>query len=451
MTSGDICEMSSAVEQLPQLVVPAERRVEFRVSIGIQAALLLLCVGNLVRIPIFSTGGGSRSVPLLLNDVVAVAIVALGAATALLRQRLRIDIVMGFALAFAAVGGLTTVAGVSRFGFSGGEVVVSLAFLARWLLYFGFYIVAINGLRARDVWPVWNAFERCVVAFSAFGLVQAAFLPDFAMIVYPDATTADWDLQKHRLVSTFLDPNYAGALIMMALLVQLALLSSGARVARWKLALFGAALLVTLSRSSLLAMVIGIGCIVLARGLSKRLVAVLAVVSVGTLASLPYLIRFALQYNKLTVTDESAMGRLINWARAWTVFSEHPVIGIGFNAWGPISRREGWEAVSAAAFGIEGGVLFIAVLTGLVGLTLYLGTMHMVIRRARRTWRRPNLVPHEHGIAVAIPAVTIAMVVHSLFTSSLLHPFLMEPLWILWALGFVVWTDPVTANPGTTA
>ena len=47
--------------------------------------------------------------------------------------------------------------------------------------------------------------------------------------------------------------------------------------------------------------------------------------------------------------------------------------------------------------------------------------------------RRDRLI-HVLAIAVAAVSCTAALLVHSLFVNSLLLPFLMEPLWILWAL-----------------
>lgn len=437
--------MSQISAQTARLVGQRASGAEVRLGVALQAALLLLIVGNLVRIPVFTTGGGERAVPLLFNDIVVGVFITLAAVAAIVHQRLRLDAVALFGLGFAAVGGLSAVAGVSRFGLTITELVVALAFLARWLMYYALYIAAINTLRRRDVMPVWRALETCVLLFAGFGIVQAAFLPDFALIIYPESRpTLDWDAQQHRLVSTILDPNYAGALIMMVLLTQIAMVACGRKVSSWKLLVLVAALLLTLSRSSLLGFALGIAVIVLARGLSRRLLAMLAGAGVVVLAALPQLIRFADQYHKLDV-DASALGRLVSWAHEWTVFTEHPIFGIGFNSWGAIQRRHGWEAVAAASFGVEGGLLFIAVLTGAVGLLLYLGMLVVVFRRSRAVWRNLARAPEERGLSMALPAITLAMVVHSLFSNSLLHPLLMEPFWILCALGFVVAREPITA------
>src|SRR5262249_48122462 len=130
----------------PRLISPASQSTKIRLTPLLQIALLELVVGNLARIPVFSTGNGDRAVPLLVSDMFAVFLIGLGAAAALLNRRLKLDGIALFGLAFIALGGFTTIAGISRFGLSMSEVFVALAFLARWVMYFLIYMVAANSM-----------------------------------------------------------------------------------------------------------------------------------------------------------------------------------------------------------------------------------------------------------------------------------------------------------------
>ena len=355
------------------------------------------------------------------------------------RNTLKLDSVALVAVAFVTVAAFSTISAAPRFGLSMMQVAVAGAQLARWVLYFGVYVIAINTIVRRDVKPVWKALETCILLFAGFGLIQSAFLPGFAQIVYPDSRDwVDWDVQGHRLVSTILDPNYAGAFIMLGLLVEVALIAMGERVARWKPLLLVAALLATASRGSILATIIGLTLVVLVRGRSKKLMSLFGVFTVGLVVALPKIIEYAASFNKLRVDDPSAMGRLISWARALEVFSDHPIIGIGYNTWSAIQTQYGWEQVAGAVFGLDGGLLFIAVLTGVVGLSLYILMFVLACRRAWHIWRNPEQSAFDRGMAIGIAAFSIALVIHSLFVNSLLLPFLMEPLWVLWAIGFAI-------------
>lgn len=402
----------------------------------LQVALLLLVVANLGRIPFLNLG--DREAPILINDLCIIAALAAGAVAAAQARSLRLDNVAIAALLFAAVGGLSAVAAIPRFGLTGFELVASLAYLMRWLVYFGVYVVIINTVRSRDVAPLWNALELAILALAAFGIIQAIFLPNFAQMVHPDSRAyLDWDPQGHRLMSTVLEPNIAAAMILTVLLVQVARLASGARVSLWKPGLLLLALVLTLSRSGALAFVVGGSLILFVRGPSKRMLRFAGAALVMLALALPKLLQFAEGYAKLGVGDASAAARLITWQRAIATFLDSPWFGVGFNTFGFVQEHRGFERVGGASYSSEGGLLFIAVMTGVVGLAVYAAMLWFVLRRCRFVWRHPRVTAEQRGLCVGTAAATIAVCVHSLFVNSLLTPFVMEPLWVLWGLAFV--------------
>ena len=428
------------VATAPVRLVPFGRekseRADFRLATLAQFALLGLLVGNLGRIPVFSTG--DRDAALLVNDLFVALMLGWGFLSALISRSLRVDSVALLAVAFATLGGATAVLGIWRFGLTGQELAVSLGYLARWLFYFGVYVVLINALRAGDAERIWRTLESVIVAFALFGIVQSITLPDFAQLVYRDSRPQfDWDVQGRRLVSTWLDPNFAGAFLMIALVVEVALISVGKRVAAWKPMILSVALVLTASRGTALAVAVAFAVILLARGLSKRMMRISAGLIVLMGAALPLVLRFTGLSSKLGV-DLSAMQRVVAWLRAARVFADHPIIGIGMNTWGFVQERYGYERNYAATFSLDGGLIFVALMTGLIGLAIYLGMIGAVVARARRVWRNTMASPEQRGLAIGIAAATVGLVVHSLFCNSLFLPFLMESLWVLWALLFVV-------------
>lgn len=433
--------MPETAAATPSLVTFAPSPSAIRAGVPVlpvlRAALFLLVIANLGRIPVAATGG--RELPILANDVVTAVLLGLGAVAFLQRGTFHLDRVAVLALLFAAVGAVSASLAIPRFGLSVGAVLVSLAYLARWLFYLAIYVVVVNVARARDVDGIWAALETSILLFSAFGIVQSIFLPDFAQMVYPESRLyLDWDPQGHRLVSTFLDPNYASAFILIGLLVGLGKLAMGAEVRAWKLGMLLVALLLTASRGGLLAFMFGGATIFLVRGLSKRVMQAAAAGVLAVAAASPWLIEFARNFNKLEL-DASALSRLVDWIQGLTVLVDNPILGIGFNTWGFIKDYYGFSTelgMHAASFGLTGGLLFVAVMTGVVGLALYLLMMATIIMRSRRVWRDPSIPPAHRGIALGGAAMVPTIVVHSLFTNSLFYPFLMEALWVLWALSF---------------
>ncbi len=400
-------------------------------------ALTAIVLGNAAQIPMLDLG--DRVAPLNVNDLAVAGALLVGALAMMQARSLRLNDVCVAAIVFASIGALSALAGVERFGLSGVEIAGSLAYLARWVFYFALYVVIINCIRAEDSEAVWRALERALLVIVAFGIVQAIFLPNFAFIVYPDARpTTDFDQQRHRLVSTILEPNIVSGMIVMILLVQLARMASGVRVPLWKPVLMFAGLIATLSRSGMLALFIGVCVIAFIRGANKRLLKLGGVIIALLIPMLPILIPFANDYTRFSVTDGSAMGRVIVWQRAIATFLEYPWFGIGFNTYGFVQERRGFERLGGAAYSAEGGLLFVAVLTGIVGLCVYLAMLWLVLRRARLAARLMHATPEQRGLLIGTVATTVAIVVHSAFVNSLLTPWVMEPLWVLWGLSFVI-------------
>jgi len=403
----------------------------------LRLVILLLIVGQLGRIPVLSTG--TSEAPLLFNDICVLALIGVTFVSALAAESFRVDSVGGLMVAFAAIGFASALLAVSRYGLSGVQVIVSLAYLARWFAYFAVYLVVINVVRGEDVMSVWRSLETMMLIFAVFGIFQSIFLPHFAQLVYPDSRVyVDWDEQGHRLVSTVLEPNIAGSMIMLMLLVNVAQLAGGESVAFWKPLVFLGALVATLSRSSFLGLVVGLLVILAVRGISRRMLRFGVVIGALFIAALPKLIMYAAKFNKLTLSDASAMSRVVNWLRALRIWADHPVFGIGFNTYGYVAERYGGVRAGAASFSSDGGLLFIAVMTGLVGLALYLTMLALIVKRCRRVWRDMRCPPEWRALAVGIAAGTVAICVHATFVNSLLTPFVMEMLWVLWGCAFVM-------------
>lgn len=420
---------------------PARRPFVLRGTDVLRVAIALLVVANLGRIPVFSTG--DREAPVLVNDLSVAAFVAVGVVIAITRRSFRLDRVGLVALAFAAVGAASALISGNRVGLTSFEILVSLAYLGRWLVYLAIYLVMVNVVRPRDVSAVWGTLESTVLAIAGFGIVQAIFLPGFAQLVYTESRPyLDWDPQGHRLVSTILEPNIAGAMLMSILLVELAQISVGARVSRWKPLLLFAALVLTLSRSSLLGLALGIGVIVTVYGIPKRLLRVAAAAFVVALAALPKLVTLAAAYDKLGLSDASAMARLAAWGMGLRVFLDHSWIGVGFNTYGFIVEREyGVPRLGVANYSTDGGLLFAAVMTGVVGIALLLWMFIVIYRRCASVWRAKVASAEHRGIAIGTTASIVAIAAHSVFVNSLFTTFVMEIMWVMVGLTFAIAHD----------
>jgi O-antigen ligase len=400
-------------------------------------ALVALGIANLGRIPVFSTG--DRDAAIVLNDVFVAGLASFCVIAAVLRRSLWLDRVAIWALAFAAVGFFSAIISAPQYGLSAAQLLIALSYLARWLVYFGVYLFVINNVRVDQIPGIWSVFVKVMLAFAIFGIFQSFFLPDFAQLVYPDSRASDWDAQGHRLVTTVLDPNLAASMILLVLLVQLAQIACGAKVAWWQPATFLLALTLTLSRSGLLAFVAGVIVILFARGISLRLLRLFGIILFFSTALVPRLISLLQAYARFDVGAGSSAGtRVFAWLVAFETIARHPVIGVGFNTYGYVKNDMGIELSGASAYGSDGGLIFATVMTGLVGLCFYVCMLAAVFARCRRLWRRLDLNAEQRGLAIGVAAGIVALCVHSLFANSLFTTFVMEMMWVLWGLTFVL-------------
>lgn len=400
-------------------------------------ALLALVVANVGRVPLLSSAGRDTSV--VLNDLFVTLLVFLGIAGAFARRSLRIDSVGAAAIAFALVGIGSAILAMPRFGLSPFQLALSLAYPARWLVYFGVYLFVINFVDYDDVATVWGALEWTMLAMTAFGVFQAIFLPNFTQMIYVGTDTVGWDQQGHRLMSTVLEPNIMAAMIVLMLLVSLARMSMGVAIAWWKPVLLLGGLALTISRSGILAFMVGCLVILIARGLSIRLIRFFGVIALLIIAVLPRLIAFAAAYGKFDMGEKSSAGvRLYAWAVALSTFLEHPIIGVGFNTFGYYKEATGLVAKNVSDYSSDGGLLFVAVMTGVVGLLVYVGMLWLLTRRCRAIWRDERMSPSDRGLAIGVAGGAWAIVVHSLFVNAMFTTFVMEIMWVGWGLAFVI-------------
>jgi len=404
----------------------------------IAAASVGLLIGNLGRIPYLEIGG--RAGALTLIDLTLIPLwLYLGITLASRRRRWRLDAVSRAGLLFVVVALASLAFAVPKWNLGVGEVLGAGAFLARWVLYAGWYLLIVTDPEPDAAGrAAWTRLDRAIIALAAFGIFQSAFLPGFAQMIDVGGGVG-WDQQGRRLVSTLLDPNLAGGLIVMALLMRVARVADGLESHRGVLFLFGVALLLTLSRSAVIGLAAGLMVIVAVRGVTRPLLRVGAVAGVLMLPVLPVLVWYATQFNKLSV-DASAIHRLIPWLRGGIMLRDNPVLGVGFNATGPAREAYGWAAAGGSDVSMDGGLFFVAVMTGLVGLAVYVWMLGAFGAAARRTWGSAAVDPERRAFALGAGAATLAVVIQSFFVNVLLIPWMLIPLWVIW--GRVAATAP---------
>lgn len=244
-------------------------------------------------------------------------------------------------------------------------------------------------------------FTFLAFSTSLICLLQYLFFPDVRFL-----QVAEWDPHYFRVVGPFLDPGFTG-LILVFILIWLNFRRFRNRLVYfllWAAAYLSFAL--TYSRSSYLAFVLSQAYISYLQKSAKRFLLILLLFGL-TLLLLP---RPGGEGVKLERTSSTA-ARIINWQQSFTVFTDHPFLGIGFNAYRYAQKTYGfldnlgWLKSHAGA-GADSSLLFVAATTGILGLTAYLFFLGSL-------WRSSSPV---------LKCSLVALFFHSFFLNSQFYP-----------------------------
>ncbi len=306
---------------------------------------------------------------------------------------------------------------INAYRFSLVQLGQSALYLVRWLVYALLYLVIVGSSVKSHFW-LWGIYGFGV-ALAVLGLGQYIFYPDLRNLSY-----MGWDPHYGRLFSTFLDPNFTGIVLVLTFFLGIFLWFSQ-RPQRRLLILYQVliflALLLTYSRSSYLALLVGLAVWLVGTHKIK-----LALVSLGVLLVLFLLLPLP-RGDALRITrPDSSLARLVNWKTSFELFRQTPIWGIGFNTlrWHYQDRGLDASGVSSRAVsGVDSSLLFVAVTSGLVGLMAYGYLWFKFFVLARKSFRK------DKNLTWFYLASLIALLTHSLFVNSLFYPWVMLWFW----------------------
>jgi len=253
------------------------------------------------------------------------------------------------------------------------------------------------------------------VALAILGLIQLIFLPDLRFL-----TSWGWDPHYLRTVSTFLDPNFAGAFLVLTLLLLTTSYLGGRndqtrRVFYIMFAITYLALLTTFSRGAYLTFLVSFLTIsFLQKSLKLGIVAALLFVGL-LLGFFAYQKAVALPHG--IDRTESAEFRLNTWQQGGTLFQTHPILGIGFNAYRYALRQyhlgDSEFLKSHGASTNDSSLLYVASTTGMLGLISFLFFLSSLLSRRK----------------IILTGGLIGLIAQSFFTNSLFYPPILA--WVL--------------------
>lgn len=256
------------------------------------------------------------------------------------------------------------------------------------------------------------------VGLAILGILQFIFIPDLSF-----TTAYGWDPHYFRAVSTFLDPNFFGAFMVLTLLLFLrrSHLSTEVRPLSSLEILLSSilylALLLTFSRSSYGMFLISfLSLSVLLK--SKKLFGISILLFLILMSGFYVYTKIISEPRNIDRT-QSAQFRLNTWQEGFDLFQSHPILGVGFNSYrfalGQYNLAPKDQLASHGSSSNDSSLLFVAATTGVVGLISYL---YFLFQLGFANFRK-NFI---------LAAAIIGLVAHSFFADSLFYPPIL--LWL---------------------
>jgi O-antigen ligase len=304
------------------------------------------------------------------------------------------------------------------------EIFISGLYLLRWCVYAGLYFVLFD-LKNHFKYLKWSNMTNFLVVIGTmtaiFGLVQYLIWPDIGFL-----EVFGYDPHYFRLVGTFFDPGFIGIILVLTLILIVTL--NWKKIGFFKLQNLPAhcllftvycSLALTYSRSSYLAYLVGMGVIAFIKR-APRFFLIILFIGALTLFLLPR--RSGGEGIRLERT-RTVQARVGSWRNALIISRDHPLLGVGFNAYRYAQRdygflKERWQESNAGA-GADSSFLFVLATTGILGFFTYLWI-----------WMKSLISNYS---SVVIFSSIIAIFIHSFFLNSLFYPWVMAWIWILLA------------------
>lgn len=335
--------------------------------------------------------------------------VGLGSAVAVLGKYKRPHI-FGYLENFLLMAGFSWI--FAAFFFRQKEIFYGLLYFIRLAAYFYFLIY------------VWNFAKEKKLKNLLFGsllsvsLVSALFgwFQYFAFPFLKAFTVWGWDDHLYRLAGTFLDPTFLGIIIVFGLLFSLfQYFETKKRIYLFSLLFLLISLGFTYSRASYLAFLAGLAFF----GLYKKQFKQIILVGLGLIFLVLIL---PTSGNKiLRITREfSAVARIENYKETLEIFVSSPVFGIGYNnlCLAKAPNVGAPDFASHSCSGSDSSILYILVTTGIVGLMVFVDSIKGISDNLRRSKYK-----------LLLGASFAALLVHSLFSNSLVYS---------WVLGWMI-------------
>lgn len=304
----------------------------------------------------------------------------------------------------------------TRLKLSQPEILVSFFYTVRFFIYILFGLLIYSGAYPNLSKTIPKLLIFSGIGLSILGILQFLTFPDLSFL-----SILGWDPHFFRTVSTFLDPNFAGAYFVLTLLLLTSLrevTQANERVVIGFWIILYLALLTTFSRSSYGMFLISF--LTLSYFLKSWKVAIVSIILFLGLLIGFQIYSQAVAKPRGVSREQSASFRINTWQQGLTLFQNHPILGVGFNTYRFALKQYNLapENIIESRGGStnDSSLLFVASTTGILGLISYMAFLITIFIRGLHTDK-------------LLSSAILGLLAHSTFANSLFYPHIL--VWII--------------------
>lgn len=390
------------------------------------STLTSLLIGQIIRVPFFSP-----SFALTVSDILAICTVFVFLVQTLtIRRSLKIPSKIFLpATLFILSAIVSTILALNDL--SPINVFLSSFFLFRFIVYMLISVVIFNIIEKPQIAKWLKALLAIGIVFTVIGFVQIFTIYDLSFLTY-----LGWDPHQARIVSSFIDPNFAGLIFVILFSLSASFYLSMPKNNRQRLIYivatvsFFLAIILTFSRSTYLATLAALVIIGVFKSPKVLLSSLFAFCLIFILVP-----QARTRIVGAVTVDETAQARIISWRSALKIFRANPVWGVGFNTYRFVQASYGFFSFDQpegghSGSGTDSSILLVLATTGIIGSIFFLSLLLAIFRILLQA-AQLNIL---HLVSLAS---FLALIVHSQFVNSLFFPQIMLVLWFLVGLAQV--------------
>lgn len=285
-------------------------------------------------------------------------------------------------------------------------------YLVRFIFYSSSFLLGFFLVKEKIIKPLDLVRVFCLtgLVFTILGFLQILLVPNFNQLAL-----LGYDPHQNRLTSTFLDPNFAGAFLVITFFFNMILYFNSKRK-EWLVIgmLMLIAVALTFSRSSYLMFFV---VMVFLGILKNRKLLLLLIPLIIAILLIP---QISERVTSIFAIDGSAQARIVSWQNGWLVFIKNPILGVGFdNLRQVFAKYNLLQTYSAnggnSGSGVDSSLIFVLSTTGFVGFFAYSFWWVRIIR----------------AMPLIFGGIFIGLIVDSQFINSLFYPPIMLMIYLV--------------------